>query len=122
MMTLERSLEQRHEALALANLIRTTRAVAKKRVAAKKDPYDTLLERGRTDPLFATMKVREALEAMPNIGRVKAGGILKDAQISPSRHMGNLTDGQWDRLYAAMDRVPIVRRRLSEARATVPVP
>lgn len=121
-MTLERSLEQRQEALTRANMIRGTRAITKRLVARGESPYDTLLLRGQCDPLFASMKLREALEAMPGIGRIKAGRLLTMAGISPSRTMGSLTPGQWERLYAAMERWPAVRKRLSEARATVPVP
>jgi hypothetical protein len=122
MMTLERTLEQRREALQRANLIRGTRAITKGLVARGESPYHALLLRGRYDPLFATMKLREALEAMPGIGRIKAARLLTMAGISPSRTMGSLTAHQWDRLYAAMERWPAVRKRLSEARATVPVP
>lgn len=121
-MTLERSLEQRREALEMANLTRTTRAVIKKQVGRGEVPYHTLLLRGEIDPLFSSMKLREALEAMPGIGRVKTGHILRVAGISASRTMGSLTPNQWRRLYAALELWPSVSRRLSEARATVPVP
>jgi len=121
-MTLERSLEQRHEALARANEIRITRAVVKKRVARGEVPYDSLLTLGRWDPLFSSMKVREALETMPSIGPIKAAQILQRARISPSRTMGSLLPMQWDRLFEAMDRYPSIQQRLSDARATVSAP
>ena len=122
MMALERSLGQRREALARANMIRTMRATVKKQVARGEVPYTTLLDLGRNDPLFATMKVKEALEAMPRIGPPTAARILNWARISPSRTLGSLLDMQWDRLYEAMERIPAAQRRLSEARATVTTP
>lgn len=98
--TPERSLVQRMEALQRANTIRTTRADWKKRV-----------KRGQEDPLavladppaeFASMKVFDALMAMPKVGRVKASTMLRVAGVSPSKTLAGLLERQRGALLALM--------------------
>ena len=120
MTTLERSLEQRRGALEIANRIRVYRAQLKKDVAAGREAYDALLVHAQMgDPMLASMRLREALEAMPGIGRVKCDQIMRAAMISPARTFGGMTSHQWERLYVVLESYPAVRRRLSEARGNL---
>lgn len=88
----ERSHPQRMEALKGANRIRTARADWKKAVKRREtDPRTMLLEPAAE---FETMKVFDALMAMPKIGRVKANRVLMLARVSPSKTIGGLSQRQ----------------------------
>ena len=116
-----RSLEQRRDALKRANEIRTYRAQLKRDVQSGDAPYDAFLRRP-VDPRLRTMRLEEALRNMPAIGEVMSRYILRNAQISPSKTLGGLFPAAWERLFRALEVYPSVRRRLSEARATVSEP
>lgn len=114
MMTLERSLEQRRDALTRANGIRTYRAQLKRDVQSGDAPYDAFLRRP-VDPRLRTMRLEEALRNMPAIGEVKTRYILRDARISPSKTLGGLYDASWDRLVSVLVSYPSIAARLSGA-------
>lgn len=88
----ERSLAQRMEALGKGNRHRTTRANWKKDVKAGRTSVFTVL----ADPPaeFESMKVFDALLAVPKIGRVKALSTLHVARVSPSKTLGGLSARQ----------------------------
>ena len=119
MNTMDRSLEQRRDALVKANKIRVYRAQLKKDVAAGREPYDAFLTRGAHDPRLQSMKLKDALAVMPVIGPVKVNQILTRAGISPSKTLGGLSPVAWERLYLVLESYPTIQRRLSERRATV---
>jgi hypothetical protein len=90
----ERTLAQRLEALDRANVIRMHRAQLKRDLkAGRKGLADVL-----SDPLCETMKLFDALVALPKYGRVKANVVLNRARISPSKTVGGLTQRQREEL------------------------
>lgn len=94
--TPQRSLTQRMEALQQANEIRTTRAAWKRDVkAGRADPLVVLAE---PPAEFASMKVFDALMALPKVGRVKALTLLRSAQASPSKTLAGLSERQRNEL------------------------
>lgn len=114
-----RSTEQRRAALLRGNVIRSYRAQKKKDVKAGIEPAGFFLVNGPHDPLLRSMKVRDALMAMPTVRAKKADTILRVAGVSPVKSLGGMTPGQWNRLYAVLDTYPALRQRLSDARATI---
>lgn len=85
-----RSLQQRLDALELANEIRSHRARLKREMRAGRIGVVDLLD----DPLCETMKLWDALVAQPKIGRVKANRVLQRLTISPSKTLGGLSPRQ----------------------------
>jgi hypothetical protein len=88
----DRSIQQRMEALATANRIRSKRKVLKAHLKQRtKTPREVLLD----PPEFAhTMKVFDLIVAAPKYGRVKANKVLVSCRISPSKTLGGLTERQ----------------------------
>jgi hypothetical protein len=88
----DRSLNQRMDALAIANDIRGKRARLKRDVKAGRVLVPALI----ADPpeFIATMKVMDLLLATPRIGSVKAVRVLRDLAISPSKTVGGLSERQ----------------------------
>lgn len=85
-----RSLRQRMDALERANDIRSHRARVKRELRAGRKRLVDLFD----DPLCASMKIFDALLALPKVGRVKANRILISARISPSKTLGGMTERQ----------------------------
>lgn len=85
-----RSLAQRFAALEEANRIRTHRKLVKRNLAGGRIGLGALL----ADPDCATMKVFDALIALPKVGRVKANRALTQTRISPSKTCGGLSGRQ----------------------------
>src|SRR5436305_12118472 len=96
----ERSLNQRVDALARANEIRTLRAELKRDLkAGKKSIHRILLD----PPEFVeTAKVFDMLLAVPKYGRVKVNKILVHCRISPSKTIGGLSERQRTELVAML--------------------
>jgi hypothetical protein len=102
--------EQRMDALALANRVRSGRARVKR--ALRDDLTGLLIVRTVNAPETVaveydlpvggmdTMRVIEALLATRKIGRVKARRLLAAEHISPSKTLGGLTDRQRDAIVA----------------------
>jgi hypothetical protein len=90
--TPERSLNQRMDALARANEIRTARARLKRDLKAGRRSIDSLL----LDPpeYLETAKVFDMLLAVPKYGRVKVNKMLLGCRISPSKTIGGLSERQ----------------------------
>jgi hypothetical protein len=93
MTTPERSLEQRHEALRVANDIRVYRAGVKRCVRLGQVDAVALLVDVPDDRL-RTMKAYDLIVCMPKIGRVKANKVFQHARISPSKTIGGLSERQ----------------------------
>lgn len=93
-----RSLNQRLAALEIANEIRSHRKGIKRDLAAGRIHLSALLE----DPRCDTMKVWDALVALPKVGRVKANRALTRLRISPSKTLGGLSARQRRELLEVM--------------------
>jgi hypothetical protein len=88
----ERSLNQRMDALARANDIRSKRAELKRDLKAGRRSINQLL---LEPPDFVeTAKVCDMLLAVPKYGRVKVNKILAHCRISPSKTIGGLSERQ----------------------------
>jgi hypothetical protein len=98
----ERSLNQRMDALARANLIRTKRAQLKRDLKGGRRSIHTLL----MDPpeYVETAKVFDMLLAVPKYGRVKVNKILAQCRISPSKTIGGLSERQRSELVSLLRR------------------
>lgn len=90
--TPDRSLQQRRDALEIANEVRTYRRILKEDLTDGQISVTTVL----MDPpeLVETMKVAELLLAVPKYGRTKVHRILQQHRISPSKTVGGLTERQ----------------------------
>ncbi len=92
----ERSLNQRLDALARANQIRSQRATLKRELKAGHYSIQTLL---LNPPEYVeTAKVFDMLLAVPKYGRVKVNKILANCRISPSKTIGGLSERQRNEL------------------------
>ncbi len=98
----ERSLNQRMDALARANRIRTERARLKRDLKAGRLSIHSLL----LDPpeYVETAKVFDMLLAVPKYGRVKVNKILAHCRISPSKTIGGLSARQRTELVSLLRR------------------
>lgn len=109
--TPDRSVEQRLEALARANDVRSRRALLKRNLKAGRLWVVPLL----LDPpeFIGTMKVFDLLLATPKYGRVKVNKILSTVRVSPSKSVGGLSERQRGEL--ADELVPVPPRRPAAA-------
>ncbi len=88
----ERSLDQRMDALARANGVRSRRAELKNDLKKGKVSMAGILS---SPPEFIlTAKVVDLLMAAPKCGRVKSAKIMEQCRISPSKTVGGLSDRQ----------------------------
>lgn len=97
---LDRTLEQRREALARANQIRIHRAELKRQITAGKVRAADVVARPGSE--LATMKVLDLLLAAPKVGRVKASAWLQRCAISPSKTLAGISDRQRGALVAVL--------------------
>ncbi|MEZ5125793.1 MAG: integration host factor, actinobacterial type [Thermoleophilia bacterium] len=97
----ERSLDQRMDALARANEVRSQRAALK--TALKHG--DVNLRDVLDDPpsYLLTAKVLDLLTAAPKRGPKKAARIMERCRISPSKTVGGLSERQRAELLAQLD-------------------
>ena len=97
-----RSLDQRMEALARANVIRVRRAQLKKDLKSGDVSIEQIL---KSPPEFvSTAKVFDMLMAVPKFGRVKAARLLNQCRISQSKTVGGLSDRQRQELIGLFHR------------------
>lgn len=89
---LERSRDQKMDALALANEIRGKRASLKRDLKSGRVKIHTQI--ASPPDWLMTAKVMDLLLAVPKIGRVKANKALVQCRISPSKTVGGLSDRQ----------------------------
>jgi hypothetical protein len=107
----ERSLQQRLDALAHANEVRTYRAQLKRYMKTGLTRFPEVL--CGDDPLLATMPVYDLLVSIPKVRRVKAQAVLAGARVSPSKTLGGLTDRQRRDLLFRLAMWPSVARVLT---------
>lgn len=98
-----RSNEQRRDALARANAIRSYRAGVKleiKRGMMSKADVASLV----VDPpeMMSSMKIADLLHCVPKLGRVKVNRMLVKAQCSHSKTLGGLSERQRSELLSAL--------------------
>jgi hypothetical protein len=87
-----RSREQRLRALEPANQVRSARATLKQELASGKLELAQIV----ADPpaCVSTARVRDLLLVLPKIGVVRAGRILAQCGIAPSKTLAGLTERQ----------------------------
>ena len=96
----DRTTQQRREALARGNEIRTKRAQLKISIKVGSTSAIPIIQ----DPpdYVETMKVVDLLLAVPKYGRVKANKMLNRVHISPSKTVGGMSDRQRRELIALL--------------------
>ncbi len=82
--------EQRAAALAKAAEARTARAQIKQALRESTTTLAAVLRRGQDDPVVGRMRVDALLEAMPGVGKVRAGQIMERIGIAANRRIGGL--------------------------------
>ena len=82
--------EQRSAALAKAAASRKRRAEVKNKIKSSEFTIDTVLELAQSDDAVAKMRVRELLEALSGVGKVRANSLMEKLNISPTRRIAGL--------------------------------
>lgn len=82
--------EQRREALAKAAEVRQIRAQVKQMLKTGEVSLGDVLDRAQTAEPLARMKVAEVIEALPNIGKIRARRLMEDLDIAPTRRLRGL--------------------------------
>ena len=82
--------EQRAAALAKAAQSRKRRAEVKVKIKRGEFSIDTVLEIAANEDAVAKMRVRELLEALTGVGKVRASSLMERLNISPTRRIGGL--------------------------------
>jgi len=88
---------QRREALAKAAEARKKRAELKEELRTGRTSLRELLDQTELD-VVGKMKVSQALEAMPGVGKVRAMRIMQRLSISATRRLRGLGDKQKEAL------------------------
>jgi hypothetical protein len=88
---------QRREALAKAAEARKKRAELKEELRTGRTSLSELLDQTEQD-VVGKMKVSQALEAMPGVGKVRAMRIMQRLSISATRRLRGLGDKQKEAL------------------------
>jgi hypothetical protein len=95
-----RSELQRSHALELANAVRSERAAVKREVkAGDRWVVDLILDPPEN---LCSMKVRKLLLAVRQVGPVRAGKILRAANVAPSKTLAGLSERQRNALAAEL--------------------
>jgi hypothetical protein len=106
----ERTLQQRQDALAVANRIRVHRARLKEDIkegrVSVRQVRQMIHEPG---VMVESMKVGELLGALPKFGPVKVNRMLRVCEIAPSKSLGGLTRRQRNALFERLWRYDQVR-------------
>ena len=84
------SAEQRSAALAKAAHSRKRRAEIKTKIKSGDFSIDAVMELAHTDEAIAKMRVRELLEALSGVGKVRAQNLMERFNISPTRRIAGL--------------------------------
>ena len=82
--------EQRQEALLKAAVSRKRRAEVKLKIKNGEFSVDTILELAKTDDAIAKMRVKELLESLSGVGKVRAQSLMERLNISPTRRIQGL--------------------------------
>lgn len=86
--------QQRADALTQATAARRRRAEVKHRLKQGAASLSEVIAEGAHDAAIAKLKVSELIEAMPGVGRVKAGQIMDELRIARSRRVRGLGEHQ----------------------------
>ena len=82
--------EQRQQALLKAAASRKRRSEVKIKIKSGEFSVDTILEMAKTDDAVAKMRVKELLESLSGVGRVRAQSLMERLDISPNRRIQGL--------------------------------
>ena len=82
--------EQRAAALLKAAASRKRRAEVKNKIKNSEFTIDTVLELANHDDAIAKMRVRELLEALSGVGKVRAQSLMERLNIAPTRRIAGL--------------------------------
>jgi len=82
--------EQRQEALIKAALSRKRRAEVKLKIKTGEYSIDNILELSKSDQAIAKMRVKELLESMTGVGKIRAQTLMERLNISPTRKIQGL--------------------------------
>ena len=82
--------EQRQEALLKAAISRKRRAEVKIKIKNGEFSIDTVLEIAKTEDAVAKMRVKELLESLSGVGKVRAQSLMERLNISPTRRIQGL--------------------------------
>jgi guanylate kinase len=82
--------EQRLRALEKAAVSRKRRAVVKADLKSGSLTIDQILELAKNDEAVANMRVRELLESLSGVGKVRALALMERLEISPTRRVKGL--------------------------------
>lgn len=86
--------EQRAAALQKAAAARRVRAEVKDRLKRGGTSLEEVLKEADSDEVLGKMKVSALLEALPGVGKVRAGQIMERLEIAASRRLRGLGDRQ----------------------------
>jgi guanylate kinase len=84
------STEQRSEALKKASESRKLRSDIKSKIRSGEITIEAVLELSKTQDAIAKMRVKELLESMSGVGRVRALALMQRLNISPTRRIQGL--------------------------------
>ena len=84
------TVEQRTAALLKASQSRKRRADIKSKIKTGKISIDAVLEIAAHEDAVAKMRVRELLEALNGVGKVRANALMERLRISPTRRIAGL--------------------------------
>ena len=82
--------EQRQQALLKAAASRKRRSEVKIKIKSGEFSVDTILEMAKTDDAVAKMRVKELLESLSGVGKVRAQSLIERLDISPTRRIQGL--------------------------------
>jgi len=82
--------EQREAALRKATASRQRRAEVKIKIKNGEFSIDTILEISKNEDAIAKMRVKELLEALTGVGKVRAQSLMERLNISPTRRIQGL--------------------------------
>lgn len=82
--------EQRKEALLKAAASRKRRAEVKFKIKNGEFSIDTVLEIAKKEDAIAKMRVKELLESMTGVGKIRAQSLMERLNISPTRRIQGL--------------------------------
>ena len=84
------SVEQRNEALLKASASRKRRAEVKLKIKNGEFSIDTVLEIAKTEDAIAKMRVKELLESISGVGKIRAQALMERLNISLTRRIQGL--------------------------------
>lgn len=84
------SAEVRNAALLKATQSRKRRAEVKAKIKRGEFSIDTVIEMAANEDAIARMRVRELLEAISGVGKIRAAALMERLKISPTRRIAGL--------------------------------